>query len=178
MEPGNSNVGKIIAGLVLVLIVGAAGFYFLGGEKLFIGDSSTPVSEVKKDNLNSSSIPTPELGAKNLPPEVATPVNVVLAPNGAASFRHFEVQAENGKFSPSIIVVNEKDVVDINLKAVDQDYSFSFPTKGIYRKITKGTSGKLNFQVFSVGEFEFSCSDVCSPAVTGKIIVNSQNTTQ
>ena len=178
MEPENSNSGKIVTGLVLVLIAGAAGFYFLGGEKLFTSISSTPVSEVKKDNLNSSSIPTPELGAKNLPPEVASPVNVVLAPNGAASFRHFEVRAEKGKFSPSIIVVNEKDVVNITLKAIDQDYSFSFPTNGVYRKILKGTSGKLSFQVFSVGEFEFSCSDVCSPAVTGKIIVNSQNTTQ
>lgn len=178
MEPENSNSGRIVAGLVLVLIAAIVGFYFLGGEKLFTKDSSGTVSKVENEKVSRIQIPTPELGAKNLPSGVASPVNVVLAPNGVASFRNFEVRAENGKFSPSIIVVNEKDVIDITLKAIDQDYSFSFPTTGVYRKVSKGTSGKLNFQVFSVGEFEFSCSDVCSPAVVGKIIVNSKNTTQ
>lgn len=178
MEPENSNSGRIVAGLVLVLIAGAASFYFLGGPKLFTKASPGAISEVQDKNSNINRIPTPGAGAKNLPPEVASPTNVILAPNGAASFRHFELRAENGKFSPSIIVVNEKDLVDINLNAVDRDYSFSFPTAGVYRKINQGTFGGLNFQVFSVGEFEFSCSDICSPAVVGKIIVNSQNTTQ
>ena len=119
-------------------------------------------------------IATPGVGATDLPENVAVPVSVIQAPNGSAAFRHFNITAEKSAFTPSIIVINEGDVLDISLTAVDRDYSFEFPDMGFAKKITKGTTGNVNFQISNFGQYKFVCAELCSPAVDGTLIVNER----
>jgi hypothetical protein len=177
MDSGNSKFWKIAAGLVLAVFLALGGYYFFANKNLS-ELSKNKTSESIVEDSKSDFIPTPSMGAQDLLPNVASPTNVVPAPNGQASFRHFELRGEGGVFLPSIIVVNEKDIVDITLKAIDQDYSFSLPSSGIYRKILKGNSGAIGFQISVPGKYEFLCADVCSPTAKGVMIVNSQTKTQ
>lgn len=105
--------------------------------------------------------------------DVAVPKNAVeIGEEKQAALRTFEIRGENGTFSPSTIVVNESDVVEIDLVAVDKDYDIFFPDFGVVKSAKKGTTEKLQFQADLFGEYAFGCKELCK--AEGKFIVNQK----
>lgn len=125
----------------------------------------------------SKTVQTPEPGATPTNPEVAVPkssLDLGGSEGVNASLRDFELKAENGKFFPSTIVVNEMDVITISLTAVDQKYNIFFPDFGVYREAAKGQTTKFQFQAYPFGQYKFYCKDICGSGATGALIVNKK----
>ena len=116
-------------------------------------------------------IATPGEGATSTNKDVAVPTTVVQT--GPSAFRHFDLSANGNAYSPSTIVVNEGDVIDLNFTAVDKNYDMFLPDFGISKAAAKGETVKLQFQGYPFGEYKFYCKDSCGSAkVEGKLIVN------
>lgn len=191
---------KIIVGVAVVVVVGALlaigsnqGWF---GAKNVVPESTisttttsnvnTPGTDVfrpeQKDALPTveggtrvvadETIKTPEVGASSTPKDIAVPTNVLET--GPSAFRQFEMKGEGGKYTPSTLVVNEGDVIDINFTAVDAKYNVFFPDFGVYRTIEKGASMKIQFQGYPFGKYGFYCKDICGKEVTGTLIVNKK----
>lgn len=123
--------------------------------------------------VSDTNIATPEIGASSTAPkDVAVPTNVLQT--GESAFRQFEMKGEGGKYTPSTLVVNEGDVIDINFTSVDATYNVFFPDFGVYRTIEKGKSTKIQFQGYPFGKYGFYCKDICGKDVTGTLIVNKK----
>ena len=118
-------------------------------------------------------IATPGEGDTEAPKDVAVPTMVVAT--GPAAFRHFDITASGDAYSPSTIVVNEGDVVDLNFTAADKNYDMFFPDFGVYKAAQKGQTVKLQFQGYPFGQYAFRCSESCgSTKVEGRLIVNKK----
>ncbi len=191
---------KIIVGVAVVVVVGA--LLAIGSNQGWFGAKSvTPeanISTTTTSNVNTpgtdvfrpeqkdalptveggtrvvadETIKTPEVGASSTPKDVAVPTNVLET--GPSAFRQFEMKGEGGKYTPSTLVVNEGDVIDINFTAVDAKYNVFFPDFGVYRTIEKGASMKIQFQGYPFGKYGFYCKDICGKEVTGTLIVNKK----
>lgn len=185
MEEGNKK--NIVFGVVLGVVLVVAGVWFFGGKNAAEKSGSAPKGPDIFRPENPKALPTieggtretlkekietPEAGATPKSTDVAVPVNVSQI--GTAAGRTFEIKGENGAFSPNTIVVNELDIITVNLSAVDDAYSISFPDFGVYLKVEKGASARRQFQAYPFGEYVFSCSDVCKTPVSGKLIVNKK----
>lgn len=128
-------------------------------------------------NEITQNIKTPEPGAISTNPNIAVPESAVNLGGGegaSADLRTFEIKAENNKFSPSTIVVNELDVITIKLTAVDKKYNIFFPDFGAYKEAEKGQTAKFQFQASRYGQYKFYCQDICSEATAGTLIVNKK----
>jgi heme/copper-type cytochrome/quinol oxidase subunit 2 len=118
-------------------------------------------------------IATPGENAAAVPANVAVPTTVVET--GPSAFRHFDISATGNAYSPSTIVVNEGDVIDLSFTATDRDYDIFFPDFGVYKAAKKGQTVKLQFQGYPFGQYAFRCSESCGSAkVEGKLIVNKK----
>ncbi len=118
-------------------------------------------------------IATPSEGSTEAPKSVAVPTIVVET--GPSSFRHFDISASGNAFTPSTIVVNEGDVIDLKFTAEDKAYDLFFPDFGVYKAAAKGETVKLQFQGYPFGSYKFMCKEVCGSAkVEGKLIVNKK----
>jgi hypothetical protein len=76
--------------------------------------------------------------------------------------------------SPSLVVVNEKDVVNLNFTAVDGDYIISLSDFGIVRTIAKSKTVQVQFQASPFGKFSVICKNCGSGTALGSLIVNKQ----
>ncbi|MFH0712383.1 MAG: cupredoxin domain-containing protein [Candidatus Jorgensenbacteria bacterium] len=179
----------ILVGVVVLIVVLVILGTRLGGEKA--GEEGEGVSgedAFRPDNPEALStveggtrevvqekIATPELGATDVPEGVAVPTNVsqLSGPGGEAGLRDFEIRAENGKFSPNTIVVNDGDIINVIVTAVDGDYNFFFPDFGVYQFVKAGTTAKRQFQATPFGQYEFYCKD-CGNDARGTLIVNEK----
>ena len=121
----------------------------------------------------SETIATPEVGAKNVPANVAVPVGVV--PQKFTSYRKYAMTGNNGVFSPSTFVIDERDNVEIAFTAVDADYNFSISDWGVTQNIKKGETGTVMFQGADFGQFKITCkATVCKNEQAGTLIVNKR----
>jgi len=118
-------------------------------------------------------IATPDVNS-SVPQNVARPTTVLPAEGNA--LRQFEIKAQEGKFIPSIIVVNEGDVVNLVLNAVDSDYNIYFPDFGNVILAKKGTNGRGQFTASPYGQYKFFCDQkttpTCPPNMSGTFIIN------
>ena len=100
-------------------------------------------------------IVVPELGAE-VEEEVAVPQTVTeAAPGAEAKFRRFEIKAENNLYTPSTIIVNKGDLIDINFTAVDNKYDFVLPDYGMKQVAEAGETKTIAFQAVNEGKFLF-----------------------
>lgn len=83
-----------------------------------------------------------------------------------------EMRADNNSFEPPALVVNEGDVVDLSLMAIDRDYELYFPHLGIYKLVPKGEKSKIQFQAYPAGEHSFGCKSECANPPHGILVVN------
>lgn len=119
-------------------------------------------------------IKTPEPEDKNIPKDVAVPVSSISisGASGEASVREFEIKGENGRYSPSKIVVNSMDPVTIKFTAVDGGYNMFFPDFGVYISASKGVTKKSQFQATASGAYKFFCRDCGKEGMVGEFIIN------
>lgn len=111
----------------------------------------------------------PGKGEEGVSENVAVPEIVSSAnPTSDASYRSFSISAEDGKFQPNTVIVEQGDVVNLNITAVDRDYDFTQPDYGFKESIPKGTSKRIQFGATASGKFTFFCS-VCGGPEEGPI---------
>ena len=98
-----------------------AGGVVVKGEDTFRPENAKALETVEGGTREKveEKVATPDQGATNAPANVAVPSLVVNT--GNSSFRKFDITASGNKFSPSTIVVNEGDVIDIAFTAGDRD---------------------------------------------------------
>lgn len=163
--------------IILILLAVVVGLIFLGGRyqrQADVEDGRLGTVEGGTRREVSDDIETPEAGDKVGNEEVAVPVTTYKASEKAeASKRIFDIRAEGDRFSPSVVVVNEGDVVNINIEARDKSYNVFFPEFGVYKELPKGKRVELEFQTSDYGEYEFFCHE-CENEMKGKLIVNKR----
>jgi len=112
-------------------------------------------------------ITVPELEDQLENKEIAVPLTVSKAgPQTEAMFRRFEISAEKDKYSPSEVIVNEKDTVHIDFTAIDKEYDITFPDYGMKQTAKPGEKKILEFQALTSGKFLYYC-DLCG-GIEGK----------
>ena len=109
---------------------------------------------------------------------VAKPENTLPPLDGDESgpkIRRFTIKAENDNFTPKQIIVNENDVVDLSIEAVDKDYDLFLPNYNMRQSIALGKTKSLNFEANLVGRFKFFCPACGGPdkGPSGEIVVVS-----
>jgi len=92
-------------------------------------------------------------------PTVVAPANVA----NTASYRSFNLKAENNAFTPNTVIVKQGDTTDINITAVDKDYDFTQPDYGFKEPLPKGQTKKIQFGATAAGKFTFYCASCGGP---------------
>ena len=122
-------------------------------------------------------IKVPELG-ENLPAElvdvVALPEQSIEIPMSEDSnFRVFRIRAENNQFTPSQVIANFGDSINIQLMAIDKDYDLVLSGYNMLLKAKQGETRPLQFQANKDGRFIYYCDSCGGPESTarGEIIV-------
>ena len=72
--------------------------------------------------------------------------------------RTFQISAENYRFSPFNIIVNQGDKVRFVITAADHDYEFRLKAYDVKEKIQQGVPATINFTAGHAGKFTFSGS--------------------
>jgi len=109
-------------------------------------------------------IVVPDAGAQNTG-EIAVPkISVQAAPGVESKLRKFEINIEDNLFSPDTLAVNQGDTVQINFKAVDDDYDVVQPDYGLKLAIVKGAVKLMSFDAVSEGKYTFYCESCGGPA--------------
>ena len=146
IAPANNRnliVGIVVAVVVLVVI-------------MVVWPSRKPEGGLDKFRPgNMDALPTVEQGTREIIKTVietpgvtsapgveglAIPVRVAPMGDGTA-LRAFRISAGTGGYEPNILVVNEKDVVDIAFTAHESDADIFFPDFGVYRRGGGGGGG-------------------------------------
>src|SRR3989344_3281893 len=125
---------KILFVLLIIVVVGAIGY-------ILVNRSS------KTDMTNSNTAPSP------VSPQVEEVLN---------KEQTIDVTASVGKFSPDTFKIELFDTVDLNIKAIDRDYTFQ--VKGYPRldiAIPRGKTVVAKIQYLGVGEYAFACGSGC-----------------
>lgn len=104
------------------------------------------------------------------PSEVAVPF--AMQKVGEVTLRKFALFGERGSLSPSLVAVNELDIVEFAFTASDRDYAVRFPDFGVYRAVKRGETATFQFQAYPFGEYVFTCAEGCSAGTGGKLVVN------
>lgn len=185
MEPSSKR-EFIISMVVVILVAGFFGYRYWKQETTpqdpfrpwdtnalpsVQGGTREKLSGISVETLNTTSSVGVVTG---FPENVAVPI--AIESYGTAAKRTFVVVGEYNTFTPSFIVVNEGDSVEIRLKAVDNNYNFFIPDFGAYKTVTKGEIGIVRFDTAAFGKYEFFCRDACEgrDKVSGTLIVNKR----
>jgi len=148
--------------LALILVFGFRGTAPQpgGGEQQAGEQPSRPVTREPVPE----GVVVPEIGALEVPENVAVPRFVSAASlTSDASYRSFVISIEGGQFKPDTIAVRERDIVDLNITAIDQDYDFTQPDFGFRQPIPQGTTEKVQFAAGATGKFTFFCASCGGP---------------
>ena len=154
--------------IAVIAIIIALGVVIWGILNTFKGerDGEVPAEEgVPAEEVEEAVIPTreevpedivvPEVGVE-VEEGVAVPETVAETSAGAETkLRHFEIKAENNLYTPSTIIVNKGDLIDIEFIAVDKKYDFVLPDYGIDQVAEPGQKRFINFQAVNEGKFLF-----------------------
>ncbi len=112
-----------------------------------------------------ANIAVPNEGAANVALGVAVPVVQGAGDSsGNVSYRSFNIDIQNGSFSPDTVIVKQGDTVDLELTAVNAGYEFTQPDYGFNTPIAKGTTQRIQFQALQSGNFIFYCASCGGPS--------------
>jgi hypothetical protein len=177
MNP-QKNYVWIVFVIILVSIIGGFLWMRTSSEKVL---SPAGINVPKSDALETvaggtrttvkETIATPDVNSAPVSKEVAVPTEVV--PTGEIATRKFTIRGEGNAFVPSTIVVNELDVVELRLEAVDGSYDVFFPDFAVSLKADKGGFGAAQFQATQFGQYGYVCKS-CAGEVKGTFIVNKK----
>jgi len=88
--------------------------------------------------------------------------------------RVVEVTANDYKFIPDVIVVNEGERVRLDITAVDKEHGISIPAFNVDKVLPKGKTESVTFDADKVGKNGFRCSVFCGighAAMKGELVV-------
>jgi len=88
--------------------------------------------------------------------------------------RFLNLSATEKGFLPEMITVRKGDTIYVDFTATDGSYDLDIPYLGTYfRKIEKGETKRLPFDVRTAGSFVFQCRDYCprGGSIRGSLIV-------
>ncbi len=182
---------KIVIIIALIVVVGGAMLvgYSLRGNNVGTvqndAQNTTPSTQgsTSAQGVATSSTKTavpanvsvPNKGATSTVLGAAIPVVQAAGdPSGDVSYRSFAIAIKNGAFSPSTVIVDQGDTVNLNLTAVDASYGFNQPDYGFsVTTIPKGKMQVIQFQALQPGNFTFYCASCGGPSKgpVGHIIV-------
>jgi heme/copper-type cytochrome/quinol oxidase subunit 2 len=135
-------------------------------------NSSAPTSSTRAAVPLAATVP--DKGATDTPSNVAVPsVEGIGDPSGNVSYRSFNINIRNNAFSPDTVVVNQGDTINLEITAVDANYSFTQPDYGFNILIGKGEKKTVQFQALQSGDFTFYCASCGGPSQgpVGHIII-------
>jgi len=92
----------------------------------------------------------------------------------AEEVKTFEVKADNYKFIPRTITVNQGDKVIIKAIAIDKDHGIGIKAFNIKEPLPKGEWVTIEFKADKKGEFTIRCTKFCGWKhfwMKGKLIV-------
>ena len=75
--------------------------------------------------------------------------------------KEFEVIAKNWEFQPSIITINEGDIVILRVKSIDVDHSLTISEFGVNQVLIPGKTVEVKFVADQKGNFEMFCAVYC-----------------
>lgn len=175
MDPNSKKSFSIIAAIIIVATFGV--FIFINQDKIRKKDSIEivfPTTETRTEILEK--IEAPDETTEDVPENIAQPIFTREKTDSVNSSlkRIFKIKAEDNKFIPDTIVVNQGDTLSLEITAVDQDYDFVQPDYGLTAKISEGETLRGGFQAADPGKFTFYC-EICGgleEGAKGYIIVN------
>ena len=177
MNP-QKNYVWIVFSIIFLLVVGGFLWMRTSSEKVVsLGGTNVPVSDTLETVAGGTrttvkeTIATPDVNSAPVSKEVAVPTEVV--PTGEIATRKFTIRGEGQTFTPSTIVVNELDIVELRLEAVDGSYDIFFPDFAVSLKADKGGFGSAQFQATQFGQYGYVCKS-CAGEVKGTFIVNKK----
>lgn len=123
-----------------------------------VGENAEQTFETATRKLVPENIKVPEMGVTSTNPEIAVPRNVApAAPGVDAKGRFYEITAENNKYTPSEVIVNQGDTVNIKFTAKGKGYDITFPDYGMKQTAKDGETKTLEFQAINPGKFLYYC---------------------
>lgn len=191
--PVNANSGKgkmvgIAAVIMAVLLAGIAFYATRGpenrgtviearGEDAFRPANVNALKTVEggtREKIRTTAFVTEvDMAARTTAPsEIAVPFAVQEV--GGVMLRKFALRGEDGNLSPSLVAVNELDVIEFAFTAADRDYAVRFPDFGVYRAVKRGETVTFQFQAHPYGEYAFECAEGCGRGDAGKLVVNQK----
>ena len=88
--------------------------------------------------------------------------------------KEFNIIAKQFSFEPSMIEVNEGDLVRIKIKSIDVAHSIAIPDFRISERLYPDEEVEFEFVADKVGEFNFFCNVYCGEGhskMGGKLVV-------
>lgn len=92
----------------------------------------------------------------------------------AEEVKQFTIRAEDYKFHPDTITVNQGDKVVIKAMAIDKDHGFGIKAYNIDQPLPKGKEITIEFVADKKGEFTIRCTNWCGLwhiFMSGKFVV-------
>lgn len=112
-----------------------------------------------------------------LVPIIVLALAVVILPApapGAPTTRTITLDARQFEYAPARIEVNQGDRVIITFRADDVVHGFYLDGYGIQRRVTPGTTQRIEFVADRAGTFRYRCSVSCGPMhpfMIGELVV-------
>jgi len=85
--------------------------------------------------------------------------------------RTFQITAENYRFSPFNIIVNQGDKVRFVVTAADHDYEFKLKAYDIKQKVEQGVPATIDFTASKAGTFTFDSPGMVHRSMKGTLVV-------
>jgi len=167
----------VVGGVIIVVAI-----VLLGWKSNISPQDKTSQTNSTNKALSTSTATFDKLTNAEKNAEVTKPVQVVTGPKGTSTAEKsqgisvFKLKAEQGTFSPSELVLEKGQRVQIEFIAVDADYDLDIaPPIGAYIVAKKGQSSMFGFDAEKnkEGVYTFSCRDYCPAGkeMKGKIVV-------
>ena len=150
-------VGVIVVAVGIALYIGGA--FKKGVEAPIAGmENSTTSSAVPPMTVSAGSLSAGDAGK-----QATAPKDTYKDPSGKGpSVLSYDLVAQKGAFSPSELILEKGNRIQINFKAIDADYDLQVaPPIGLYVVAKKGETASFGFDAAQAGRYEFACSRMC-----------------
>jgi heme/copper-type cytochrome/quinol oxidase subunit 2 len=171
----------VVAAIVIVVVIIFAAFLFVAHRQPIKNTTTSTPTAVASDLATSSTrtaaptnVVVPDKGSSSTPAGTAVPVVQGAGdPSGDVSYRSFNINIQNGAYTPDTVIVKQGDTVNLELTAVDAAYGFAQPDYGFNAAIPQGKTQTIQFQALQPGNFTFYCASCGGPSKgpVGHIIV-------
>ncbi|MBT3690261.1 hypothetical protein HOE31_04420 [bacterium] len=91
-----------------------------------------------------------------------------------SEMKEFSLIAKKWEFEPSVITVNEGDMVKLKITSIDVDHGIAIPDFDINVDLNVNEEVEVIFEADKVGTFSFTCSIYCGSGhidMTGTLII-------